>query len=77
MWLCCICRRAVLSMCAAAMLPAKAAPVPGSPCPLAAGQDLKQLDMLEGQLTWLVHIIGAVVRGRMNTTGGAGGGQEG
>lgn len=25
--------------------------------------------MLEGQLTWLVHIIGAVVRGRMNTTG--------
>ncbi|KAL4457497.1 hypothetical protein ABPG75_012362 [Micractinium tetrahymenae] len=34
-----------------------------------AGQDLKQLDMLEGQLTWLVHIIGAVVRGRMNTTG--------
>ncbi len=34
-----------------------------------AGQDLKQLEMLEGQLTWLVHIIGAVVRGRMNTTG--------
>jgi exportin-7 len=31
--------------------------------------DLKQLEMLEGQLTWLVHIIGAVVRGRMNTTG--------
>ncbi len=25
--------------------------------------------MLEGQLTWLVHIIGAVVRGRMNTAG--------
>lgn len=35
----------------------------------AAGQDLKQLEMLEGQLTWLVHIIGAVVRGRINTTG--------
>ncbi|PSC72660.1 exportin-7 isoform X2 isoform A [Micractinium conductrix] len=34
----------------------------------AAGQDLTQLAMLEGQLTWLVHIIGAVVRGRMNTT---------
>ena len=33
--------------------------------------DLKQLEMLEGQLTWLVHIIGAVVRGRMNTTGNA------
>ena len=32
-------------------------------------QDLKQLGMLEGQLTWLVHIIGAVVRGRMNTAG--------
>ena len=35
-------------------------------------QDLKQLEMLEGQLTWLVHIIGAVVRGRMNTTGEGG-----
>lgn len=41
--------------------------------PFPAGQDEKQLEMLEGQLTWLVHIIGAVVKGRMNTTGGAGG----
>ena len=39
-------------------------------CGSAGGSsDLKQLEMLEGQLTWLVHIIGAVVRGRMNTTG--------
>lgn len=39
--------------------------------PTTLPQDLKQLELLEGQLTWLVHIIGAVVRGRMNTTGEA------
>jgi hypothetical protein len=38
-------------------------------CKRAAGQDLKQLEMLEGQLTWLVHIIGSVVKGRMNSSG--------
>ncbi|GAB4820934.1 hypothetical protein N2152v2_007980 [Parachlorella kessleri] len=33
------------------------------------GADLRQLSVLEGQLTWLVHIIGAVIRGRINSTG--------
>ena len=33
-----------------------------------AGQDAVQLEVLEGQLTWLVHIIGAVISGRLSTT---------
>ena len=28
-----------------------------------------ELEVLEGQLTWLVHTIGAVIKGRMNTSG--------
>lgn len=28
-----------------------------------------QLEVLEGQLTWLVHIVGSVLRGRMNSAG--------
>lgn len=35
----------------------------------AAPPDAKSLEVLEGQLTWLVHIIGAVIRGRMNSSG--------
>jgi exportin-7 len=27
------------------------------------------LEVLEGQLTWLVHIVGAIIRGRMNNSG--------
>jgi uncharacterized membrane protein YecN with MAPEG domain len=33
-----------------------------------AGQDAVQLEVLEGQLTWLVHIIGAVIRGRLSSS---------
>ncbi len=33
-----------------------------------AGQDAVQLVVLEGQLTWLVHIIGAVIRGRLSSS---------
>ena len=33
-----------------------------------AGQDAVQLEVLEGQLTWLVHIVGAVISGRLSTT---------
>ena len=45
-----------------------------APCtPLTpAGQDLTQLAMLEGQLTWLANILGGVVRGPINTRGGWG-----
>eukprot|EP00803_Ostreobium_quekettii_P004119 evm.model.scf_281.4 EVM.evm.TU.scf_281.4 scf_281:37255-51104(+) len=32
------------------------------------GQDARQLSVLEGQLTWLVYIIGAVLRGRLSTS---------
>ena len=32
-----------------------------------AGQDGSRLESLEGQLTWLVHIVGAVLRGRLNS----------
>ncbi|DBA92724.1 hypothetical protein WJX77_011928 [Trebouxia sp. C0004] len=32
------------------------------------GQDAVQLEVLEGQLTWLVHIIGAVIRGRLSSS---------
>lgn len=31
--------------------------------------DAHALEVLEGQLTWLVHIVGAVIRGRMNASG--------
>ena len=31
-----------------------------------AGQDVSQLAVLEGQLAWMVHIIAAVVKGRMS-----------
>lgn len=33
-----------------------------------AGQDAVQLEVVEGQLTWLVHIIGAVIRGRLSSS---------
>ena len=33
-----------------------------------AGQDDVQLEVLEGQLTWLVHIIAAVVRGKPSSS---------
>ncbi|KAL3148536.1 hypothetical protein ABBQ38_013973 [Trebouxia sp. C0009 RCD-2024] len=35
---------------------------------LVPGQDAVQLEVLEGQLTWLVHIIGAVIRGRLSSS---------
>ena len=31
------------------------------------GQDAAQIQLLEGQLTWLVQIISAIIRGRANT----------
>ncbi|KAL4534670.1 hypothetical protein Ndes2526A_g05549 [Nannochloris sp. 'desiccata'] len=31
--------------------------------------DARSLEIVEGQLTWLVHIVGAVIRGRMNSSG--------
>ena len=34
-----------------------------------AAGDAHALEVLEGQLTWLVHIVGAVIRGRMNSSG--------
>lgn len=34
-----------------------------------SGSDAGQLEVLEGQLTWVVHIVGAIMRGRMNSTG--------
>lgn len=27
-----------------------------------------QIQVLEGQLTWLVHIVGAVIKGRLNSS---------
>ena len=33
-----------------------------------AGQDAVQLEVLEGQLTWLVHIVGAVIKGRLSSS---------
>ena len=35
-----------------------------------SGQEEAQLQLLEGQLSWLVHIIGAVIRGRNNSSAG-------
>lgn len=35
---------------------------------LQAGSDASQLVVLEGQLTWIVYIIGAVIRGRLNSS---------
>ena len=35
---------------------------------LAMGADVGQLLVLEGQLTWIVYIIGSVVRGRLNSS---------
>ena len=31
--------------------------------------DARSLEILEGQLTWLVHIVGAVIRGKMHSSG--------
>ena len=44
-----------------------------SPCntcgmTLAAGQDGRALALLEGQLTWLVHIVGAIIKGRLSSS---------
>ena len=33
-----------------------------------AGQDTVQMEVLEGQLTWLVHIIAAVVKCRLSSS---------
>jgi len=35
---------------------------------LSIGSDVSQLLLLEGQLTWIVYIIGAVIRGRLNSS---------
>lgn len=35
---------------------------------LHAGQDAVQVDILEGQLTWLVHIIAAVIKCRLSSS---------
>ena len=43
--------------------------LPAPPPPPPAGQDLRALEVLEGQLTWMVHIIAAVLRGRLTSTG--------
>lgn len=35
---------------------------------LPAGADSQPLQIMEGQLTWLVHIIGAIIRGRLSSS---------
>ena len=35
---------------------------------LTVGSDASRLVLLEGQLTWIVYIIGAVIRGRLNSS---------
>ena len=35
---------------------------------LSVGSEASQLVLLEGQLTWIVYIIGAVIRGRLNSS---------
>lgn len=35
---------------------------------LQAGADSNSVQVMEGQLTWLVHIIGAIIRGRLSTS---------
>ena len=38
---------------------------------LQTGVDTKQLQAMEGQLTWLIHIIGAIIRGRQSSSSSA------
>lgn len=35
---------------------------------LNAGQDALQINILEGQLTWLIHIIAAVIKCRLSSS---------
>lgn len=42
---------------------------PTCPPALPPGLDLRAVEVVEGQLTWMVHIIGAVLRGRLTSTG--------
>jgi exportin-7 len=38
---------------------------------LQTGVDNKQLQAMEGQLTWLVHIVGAIIRGQQTSSSSA------
>ena len=33
-----------------------------------AGQSGRAIALLEGQLTWLVHIVGAIIKGRLSSS---------
>lgn len=32
------------------------------------GSDARQMDLIEGQLTWCIHILGAIIKGRVNSS---------
>ena len=38
------------------------------PPPLLRTGDSRSIALLEGQLTWLVHIVGAIIRGRLSSS---------